>query len=104
MTARRRKVAIVTGGRSSEHEIALASASSVTQALDPDRYEVVTVEIGRDGTWALEAGSPGHAPGYIPSERVRHEQSQCNRDAATRSRSGASRRDRLDRPSAAAGP
>ncbi len=61
MTARRRKVAIVTGGRSSEHEIALASASSVTQALDPDRYEVVTVEIGRDGTWALEAGSPGHA-------------------------------------------
>jgi D-alanine-D-alanine ligase len=54
---RRRKVAIVTGGRSSEHEIALASASSVTQALDPDRYEVVTVEIGRDGTWALETGS-----------------------------------------------
>jgi D-alanine-D-alanine ligase len=61
VTARRRKVAIVTGGRSSEHEIALASASSVTQALDPDRYEVVTVEIGRDGTWALEAGPPGRA-------------------------------------------
>ena len=57
MTPRRRKVAIVTGGRSSEHEIALASASSVTQALDPARYEVVTVEIGRDGTWALEAGT-----------------------------------------------
>jgi D-alanine-D-alanine ligase len=91
---RRRKVAIVTGGRSSEHEIALASASSVMGALDPDRYEVVTVEIGRDGTWALEAGadtaelaggSPGHAltavsdtelrpPGTLPvpvsSERV----------------------------------
>jgi D-alanine-D-alanine ligase len=57
VTPPRRKVAIVTGGRSSEHEIALASASSVTQALDPDRYEVVTVEIGRDGTWALEAGA-----------------------------------------------
>jgi D-alanine-D-alanine ligase len=61
VTATRRKVAIVTGGRSSEHEIALASASSVRQALDPDRYEVVTVEIGRDGTWALEPGSSGHA-------------------------------------------
>ncbi len=53
MTPRRRKVAIVTGGRSSEHEIALASAASVTQALDPARYEVVTVQIGRDGTWEL---------------------------------------------------
>ena len=57
MTARRQKVAVVTGGRSSEHEIALASARSVKEALDPARYEVVTVEIGRDGTWALEAGT-----------------------------------------------
>jgi D-alanine-D-alanine ligase len=72
VTARRRKVAIVTGGRSSEHEIALASARSVTQALDPERYEVVTIEIGRDGTWALEAGvatlelSTGVRPGSDP--------------------------------------
>jgi D-alanine-D-alanine ligase len=57
VTARRQKVAVVTGGRSSEHEIALASARSVKEALDPARYEVVTVEIGRDGTWALEAGT-----------------------------------------------
>ena len=41
------------GGRSSEHEISLASARSVLEALDPERYEVVTVEIGRDGRWAL---------------------------------------------------
>jgi D-alanine-D-alanine ligase len=51
------KVAVVTGGRSSEHEIALASARSVKDGLDPARYEVVTVEIARDGTWALEAGT-----------------------------------------------
>ena len=63
MTARR-KVAVVTGGRSSEHEIALASARSVVGALDPERYEVVTVEIGRDGTWELEAGS---RPPELPS-------------------------------------
>jgi D-alanine-D-alanine ligase len=56
VTAARLKVAVVTGGRSSEHEIALASARSVKEGLDPSRYEVVTVEIGRDGTWALEAG------------------------------------------------
>src|SRR4029077_3050173 len=35
----------------------IASAESVKDALDPARYDVVTVEIGRDGTWALEAGS-----------------------------------------------
>ena len=57
MTPRRLKVAVVTGGRSSEHEIALASAGSVKEALDPARYDVVTVEIARDGTWALEAGT-----------------------------------------------
>jgi D-alanine-D-alanine ligase len=41
------------GGRSSEHEISLASARSVTAALDPSRYETVALEIGRDGRWAL---------------------------------------------------
>jgi D-alanine-D-alanine ligase len=46
------------GGRSSEHDISLASARSVAAALDPARYDVVTVEIGRDGRWALGAGAP----------------------------------------------
>jgi D-alanine-D-alanine ligase len=48
------------GGRSSEHPISLASAKSVLDALDPERYEAVTVEIGRDGRWEL--GSGDHAP------------------------------------------
>jgi len=41
------------GGRSSEHEISIASARSVLEALDPERYEAVTVEIERDGRWEL---------------------------------------------------
>ena len=44
------------GGRSSEHEISVASARSVLDALDPARYEVAQVEIGRDGRWALPSG------------------------------------------------
>jgi len=52
-----RRVAILMGGRSSEHEISLASARSVIAALDPARYEVVTVEIGHDGRWALGQGA-----------------------------------------------
>jgi D-alanine-D-alanine ligase len=44
------------GGRSSEHDISLASAQSVLSALDPDRYAVVTIEIDRAGRWAIESG------------------------------------------------
>ena len=56
MTSRLR-VAVVMGGRSSEHEISLASAASVLGTLDPERYESVRVEIGRDGRWEIGAGS-----------------------------------------------
>ena len=52
----RLRVAVLAGGRSSEHDISLASARSVVAALDPDRYDVVPLEIGRDGAWALPTG------------------------------------------------
>lgn len=56
MTGRRLRVAVLMGGRSSEHDVSLASARSVIAALDPARYEAVPIEIGRDGRWALPAG------------------------------------------------
>jgi D-alanine-D-alanine ligase len=52
----RRRVALLAGGRSSEHDISLASARSVLSALDPERYDVVAINIGRDGQWQLESG------------------------------------------------
>jgi D-alanine-D-alanine ligase len=52
----RRRVAVLMGGRSSEHPISVASAQSVIAALDPERYEVVPVEIGRDGRWSIGSG------------------------------------------------
>src|SRR3954471_2797146 len=52
----RLKVAILAGGRSSEHKISLASARSVLESLDPEQYDVVTVAIGRDGRWELGSG------------------------------------------------
>jgi D-alanine-D-alanine ligase len=51
----RLRVAVIMGGRSSEHDISLASARSVVDALDPERYEVHAVEIGQDGRWQLES-------------------------------------------------
>jgi D-alanine-D-alanine ligase len=59
--SRRLRVAVVAGGRSSEHEISLASARSVLEALDPERYETTTIAIGRDGRWALGPGLQGIA-------------------------------------------
>jgi D-alanine-D-alanine ligase len=54
--ADRLRIAVLAGGRSSEHDISLASARSVLEALDPERYDVVTVAIGRDGRWELGSG------------------------------------------------
>jgi D-alanine-D-alanine ligase len=51
------RVAVLMGGRSSEHEVSLASARSVLESLDPARYETVRVEIGRDGRWELAPGT-----------------------------------------------
>jgi D-alanine-D-alanine ligase len=50
------RVAVLAGGRSSEHDISLASARSVVAALDPDRYETTVVEIDRTGRWELASG------------------------------------------------
>jgi D-alanine-D-alanine ligase len=60
--SRRIRVAVLAGGRSSEHEISLASARSVLAALDPERYEAVTVAIGRDGRWELGPGRRALSP------------------------------------------
>jgi len=71
VTGRRIRVAVISGGRSSEHDISIASARSVVAALDPERYDTVAIEIGREGRWALEAGVrplPGSdATGPTPS-------------------------------------
>jgi D-alanine-D-alanine ligase len=50
------RVAVVFGGRSSEHAISCLTAGSVMAAIDTDRYEVVPVGIARDGRWVLASG------------------------------------------------
>ena len=55
--SRRVRVAVLAGGRSSEHEISLASARSVVDALDPERYETTVIEIERSGRWHLGTSS-----------------------------------------------
>ncbi len=45
------RVGIIFGGRSGEHEVSLASATSVMNALDPQKYEAVPIGITKDGRW-----------------------------------------------------
>jgi len=55
---RRTRVAVVFGGRSTEHAISAVSAGSILASLDPDEYEVVPVGITREGQWVLLAADP----------------------------------------------
>jgi D-alanine-D-alanine ligase len=58
VTGRKRRVAVLFGGRSAEHEISCVSARSVIDALDPETTEVVPIGITRDGSWHLLPGPP----------------------------------------------
>lgn len=56
---RRIRVAVVFGGRSSEHSISCVTAGSVLRVIDPARYEVIPVGITMDGRWVLGPDDPG---------------------------------------------
>ncbi len=55
---RRLRVAVLFGGRSSEHPVSVMTATSVLRVLDPRRFDVVPVGITRDGRWVLASGAP----------------------------------------------
>lgn len=70
-TGRRVRVAVVFGGRSSEHAISCVTAGSVLQVIDRDKYDVVPIGIATDGRWVLETDDPQRhritGPGELPS-------------------------------------
>ena len=47
------KVAIICGGKSSEHEISCVSASGVMSAIDTNKFEPVLIGITKSGKWLL---------------------------------------------------
>jgi D-alanine-D-alanine ligase len=64
------RVAVLFGGRSSEHAISCLTAGSVLRAIDPDAYDVVPVGITRDGRWVLAHQDPAQLAiiyGRLPS-------------------------------------
>ncbi|WP_448318061.1 D-alanine--D-alanine ligase family protein [Streptomyces sp. CO7] len=55
---RKPRVAVVFGGRSSEHGISVVTAGAVLRAIDRTKYDVLPIGITREGRWALTADEP----------------------------------------------
>ncbi len=54
----KKRVVILFGGRSAEHEVSVVSARSVMDALDPKRYEAIPIGVTKQGHWQLMPGGP----------------------------------------------
>jgi D-alanine-D-alanine ligase len=59
------RVGLILGGRSAEHEVSLASAKAVLNAIDPEKYDVALIGITREGRW-LSLGDAQLAAGKKP--------------------------------------
>ncbi|QRY40941.1 D-alanine--D-alanine ligase [Microbacterium hominis] len=62
-------VAVLFGGRSSEHSISSATAGGVLRAIDRDRFAVIPIGITREGAFVLEDDDPDKFaldPGHLP--------------------------------------
>src|SRR5437763_853787 len=55
---RKPRVAVVFGGRSSEHGVSVVTAASVLRAIDRDKYDVLPIGITTEGRWARTADAP----------------------------------------------
>ncbi|MFE7767387.1 D-alanine--D-alanine ligase family protein [Streptomyces sp. NPDC057438] len=56
--SRKPRVAVVFGGRSSEHGISVVTAGAVLRAIDRTKYDVLPIGITREGRWFLTADEP----------------------------------------------
>ena len=59
------RVGIIFGGRSTEHEVSVASATAILHALDPARYAPVLIGIAHDGGWHVAEAGSGLTPDAV---------------------------------------
>jgi D-alanine-D-alanine ligase len=57
------RVAVLGGGRSSEHEVSLSSAASIRQGLEQGGHTTVPIDVGRDGVWRHDGQEVVVVPG-----------------------------------------
>lgn len=52
----KKSVLVLFGGRSSEHEVSLKSATTILNSMDKEKYEIHPVGITKEGKWLLYTG------------------------------------------------
>ncbi len=70
---KRLRVGVLYGGRSSEHEISLASAAAVFANLDRKKYEPIPLKIEKDGRWVLADRPPSAASAADVIDQMRND-------------------------------
>jgi len=72
MSDPRKRVGIIFGGRSSEHDVSILSAKSVISAMDPNKYLAIPIHITKQGTWhsacITQLDLPGEAIVLLPGQ------------------------------------
>ena len=58
LTTKPIKIAIIYGGRSSEHSVSCISAGAIMSHLDPEKYELYPIGITQQGTWTVGESNP----------------------------------------------
>jgi D-alanine-D-alanine ligase len=74
---RRPRVAVLFGGRSSEHAVSCVTAAGVMGAIDRTKYDVIPIGIAKTGQWVIPGGdlsqwslSAAELPEVAPSGRT----------------------------------
>ncbi|MFZ5647289.1 MAG: D-alanine--D-alanine ligase [Bacillota bacterium] len=67
----KKRVVLLFGGRSGEHEVSINSAASVMEALDREKYDVIPVAITREGRWLAGVDPAMMAAGSGPAVTAR---------------------------------
>jgi D-alanine-D-alanine ligase len=62
----KKRVGVIFGGRSGEHEVAIRSAKTVIEQIDREKYTVIPVAITKNGNWL----SPAESARWLPTETM----------------------------------
>lgn len=55
----KKRVAVIFGGQSSEHEVSRVSAQAVIENMDKEKYDIAMIGITKDGQWLTYEGPTG---------------------------------------------
>jgi D-alanine-D-alanine ligase len=76
------RVGVLFGGRSGEHEVSLLSAASVLNAIDKNKYDVVSIGITKDGHWVTSSHAENLLRGQASPQHLRAGDPQATSAAA----------------------